>query len=136
MARALAELHRYPEALEHLRRAAPFMPSARGVNRSFVAYVQAKSGDRAGAEASLAEIEAHRQAAEWNVPPYYKALVHTALGRTPLALDALDLAYREQDPTLVNVRVDPRFDSIRREPRFAALIARMRFPDLPPSSSR
>jgi tetratricopeptide (TPR) repeat protein len=127
-ARALAELGRYPEALDDLRRAAPFMP--RGINLSFVAYVQARSGDRAGADASMAEIHAH--ASDWNVPPYYDALVYTAEGRTAMALDALETAYREQDPTLVNVRADPRFDRIRSEPRFQALVDRMRFPSLSP----
>jgi tetratricopeptide (TPR) repeat protein/predicted Ser/Thr protein kinase len=129
LARALAEVGRYPEALDHLHRAAPFMASSPGVNQSFVAYVQARSGDRAGAEASLAQIQAHAQ--DWHVPRYYAALVYTAEGRTAAAIDALEAAFREQDPTLVNLRSDPRFGRIRGEPRFAALVARMRFPDPP-----
>ncbi|MEP6916900.1 MAG: protein kinase [Acidobacteriota bacterium] len=128
LARALAELGRYPEALDHLREAAPFMSSP-GVNLSFVAYVKAKSGDRVGAEAALAQIQEH--ASDWHVPPYYAALVYTAEGRTGPALDALETAYREQDPTLVNVRSDPRLESLHGDPRFIALIARMRFPPLP-----
>ena len=39
LARALAERGRYPEALEHLRLAAPTMPA--GTNLAFVAYVEA-----------------------------------------------------------------------------------------------
>ena len=77
LARALAEKGRYAEALEHLRLAAPFMPP--GINLSFVAHVQAMSGDRRAADASMAQIEA--DSADWYVPPYYAALVYTAEGR-------------------------------------------------------
>ncbi len=90
LARALAEKQRYAEALDHLRKAAPFMSP--GVNLSFVAYVQALSGDRRGADDSMAQIKAH--GAEWSVPPYYLALVYAAEGRASLALDALEAAYR------------------------------------------
>jgi serine/threonine-protein kinase len=124
LARALAERGRYKEALDHLRQAAPFMSS--GVNLSFVAYVQAMSGDHRAADASMAQIKA--RSAEWYVPPYYSALVYAAQGRTNMALDTLEAAYREQDSTLVNVQSDPRFDRIRTERRFNELVARMRFP--------
>jgi tetratricopeptide (TPR) repeat protein len=123
LARALAEQGRYAEALEHLRLAAPFMTA--GVNLSFVAYVQARSGDRRASDASMAEIKSH---SEWRVPPYYSALVYTAQGRAAMALDALETAYREQDSTLVNLRADPRFDPLRSEPRFTALVERLGFP--------
>ena len=122
LARALAEQGRYAEALEHLRLAVPANP---GVNLSFVAYVQAKSGDRRASDASMAEIKSH---SEWRVPPYYLALVYTAQGRAAMALDALEAAYREQDSTLVNLRADPRFDRIRSEPRFTDLVSRLGFP--------
>jgi hypothetical protein len=58
--------------------------------------------------------------------------VYTAQHRTSRALDELERAYREQDSTLVNMRVDPRFQPLRLEPRFSALVTRMRFPDPQP----
>ena len=80
LARALAERGRYTEAIEHLRLAAPNM-ATRGVNLSFIAYVQARSGDTRAADATMAQVEEQRTA-EY-VPPYYDALVYTAEGRTP-----------------------------------------------------
>ena len=50
---------RYTEAFEHLQTAAPAM--ARGVNLSFVAYVQAISGDLRAADASMAQVEKRRR---------------------------------------------------------------------------
>ncbi len=126
LARALAERGRYAEALEQLRLAAPAMTKTRGVNLSFVAYVQAKSGDTRAADATMAQIEKLRTA-EY-VPPYYDALVYTAQGRLGRALDALDRAYREQDSTLVSLMIDPRFERLHAEPRYQALVKRMGFP--------
>jgi eukaryotic-like serine/threonine-protein kinase len=123
-ARALAERGRYAEALEHLRLAAS---TSRGVNLSFVAYVQAKSGDTRAADATLAEVQKLRSV-EY-VPPYYDALVYTAQGRTRKALDALETAYREQDSTLVSLMMDPRFKPLRAEVRYQDLVKRMRFPE-------
>ena len=99
----------------------------RGANLSFVAYVQAMSGDTRAADATLSEI-AKLRGTEY-VPPYYDALVHTAAGRSGKALDALEQAYREQDSTLVSLKIDPRFDRIRGERRYQDLVKKMRFPD-------
>jgi eukaryotic-like serine/threonine-protein kinase len=130
LARALAERGRYAEALEELRLAAPRMAGARGVNLSFIAYVQAKSGDTRAADLTMVDVR--RLASTEYVPPYYAALVYTAEGNAAKALDELERAYREQDSTLVGVRVDPRFAPLRREPRFVALVDRMRFPPVQP----
>jgi eukaryotic-like serine/threonine-protein kinase len=127
LARALAERGRYSEALEHLRLAAPGM--TRGVNLSFIAYVQARSGDTRAADATMAQVEKLRSG-EF-VPPYYDALVYTAEGRSRKALDALDRAYREQDSTLVGLMIDPRFERLRSEPRYQELVKRMHFPERP-----
>jgi tetratricopeptide (TPR) repeat protein len=122
LARALAEQGRYAEGLEHLRRAAPSVPAKTYL--SFAAYVQALSGDRAAAEQSLREIDA----SEGYVPPYYLALVYTALGQNDRAVRELQRAVREQDATVVNLKIDPRFDRIRSTPGFQALLRALRFP--------
>ena len=128
-ARALAERGRYQEAMEELRRADPNGTSATIL--SFRAYVEAKSSDQPAAERTLKEVEARGRDSKQFVPPYYIALVNVALGRKAKALDDLERAYREQDPTLVNVRVDPRFTGLHSEPRYHALIARMGLPSVP-----
>jgi serine/threonine-protein kinase len=129
LARALAERGRYAEALDHLRLAAPGM--TRGVNLSFVAYVQAKSGDTRAADTTMAQIEKLKSAEGEYVPPYYDALVYTAQGRLRKALDSLERAYREQDSTLVSLMIDPRFEPLHGEPRYQDLVKKMRFPPRP-----
>ena len=127
LGRALAERGRYNEAIEHLRLAAPGM--TRGVNLSFIAYVQARSGATRAADATMAQVEEQRRV-EY-VPPYYDALVYIAEGRTVKALDALERSYREQDSTLVSLLIDPRFERLRGEPRYQDLVKRMHFPGSP-----
>jgi hypothetical protein len=64
------------------------------------------------------------------VYPYDVALVFAALKQPDDALAALERAFSERDPTMVNLRHDPRFDSLRAEPRYQRLVAQMRFPQL------
>ncbi len=122
LARALAEQGQYPAAFDHLRRAEPSLP--RKTYLSFLAYVQAMSGDAAGAAHSLQQIDA----TEGYVPPYYLALVYTALGQDARAIAELQRAVREQDTTVVNLKTDPRFDRIRDTSAFQALLVTLRFP--------
>jgi tetratricopeptide (TPR) repeat protein len=124
LARALAEQGRFQEAFDHLRAAAGSMPAA--TNLAFVAYVQALSGDRGSAEATLQEVR--KRVSREYVPPYYLALVYAAESKTPEAVAELERAYKEQDPTLVSLKIDPRFDTIRSHPGYTALMSRMRFP--------
>jgi serine/threonine-protein kinase len=122
MARALAEQGRYAEAIEHVRRAEPSLPAKTYL--SFLAYVQALSGDRPAAERSLREIDA----VQGYVPPYYLALVYTALGQGDRAIRELQRGVREQDATVVNLKTDPRFDPIRGAPGFQDVLKTLRFP--------
>jgi tetratricopeptide (TPR) repeat protein len=122
IARALAEERRFPEAMEYLRRAKPSLPPKTYL--SFVAHVQALAGDAVGAQQSLREIDAM----DGYVPPYYLALVYTALGQQERAIRELQQAVREQDTTVVNLKMDPRFDRIRSTAPFQALLISLRFP--------
>ena len=59
---------------------------------------------------------------------YDVALALTAMGRRDEALTALERAFAERDPTMVNLKHDPRFDPLRSDPRYGRLLAQMRFP--------
>lgn len=122
LARALAEQGRFPEAMDHLRRAESSLPPKTYL--SFLAHVQALAGDTAGAQRSLRQIDA----IEGYVPPYYLALVYTALGQEERAIRELQRAVREQDTTVVNLKTDPRFDRIRTTAAFKTLLDTLRFP--------
>ena len=71
------------------------------------------------------------------VPPISLAVLHSALGETTLALDALDRAYAAHDTQLVFLKDDPRWTSLRDEPRFVALLRKLKLdhygPGLSPS---
>ena len=124
LARALAEQGEYGEALRELELAATGQPS--NALDSFVAYVQARSGNRSAAERWLSRVR--QEANTGYVSPYCLGLVHVALGDRPSALDEFERGYREQDTTIVNLKADPRLDSLRQEPRYQHLLALLRFP--------
>ena len=128
LARALAENGRYAEALQQLDRVQ--QPPSSAV-LSFIAYVDAKSGNVAAARQTLGALR--RQVGQNYFSPYYLALVYIALGDRETALTHLERSFSEQESTLVNVNVDPRFEPIRDDPRFVALVERLHFP---PSQKR
>jgi TolB-like protein/Tfp pilus assembly protein PilF len=61
--------------------------------------------------------------------PYDLALIFSAQNRLDDAFDALNRAFEQRDPTMVNLKHDPRFDALRADPRYVRLLALMRFPD-------
>ena len=52
-------------------------------------------------------------------------LLYTALGDVDRALDALEDAYDQRDPTLLALTAVPLFARLRGQPRFEALLARL-----------
>jgi TolB-like protein/Flp pilus assembly protein TadD len=88
-------------------------------------YALAVSGDRAGAEQILKELDeiARRR---W-VASGVRVYVYLGLGDTPQALDWLEKAFEEQDQLCWNLKVDRTFDPIRHEPRFRALLKKAGF---------
>jgi tetratricopeptide (TPR) repeat protein len=122
LARCLNELGDYQEASELL--AATIMPPrTRG---AFTAYVQASSGDLAGARRLLQEVEVDRD--DDYLSPYYIAVAYNALRDQPNALKWLQRALKEQDPMMVNMRSDFRLRNLRTEPEFQRILNVMNFP--------
>lgn len=89
----------------------------------------ARSGDRAGAEAVLADME--KRDREGYYPAIGMAGIHNALGRTDKALDLLERAYEERDVRMAFLKTDGRWNNLRTHPRFIALMRKMRYPDTP-----
>jgi TolB-like protein/Tfp pilus assembly protein PilF len=124
-------LERAREVLERAHAAAPDAPASEGAAPAVsLAYVLMGAGERARAEAILADSERlTRQAvadgSQLGVLRYSLAAIAAVRGRTEQALDyleqAVELGYN--DPALT--RLDPVLESIRQEPRFLAAVERM-----------
>jgi serine/threonine protein kinase/tetratricopeptide (TPR) repeat protein len=57
------------------------------------------------------------------VDPYYFGLAYHAMGRDDVAMDRLELAYRQREFAVCFIGVDPLLDPLRSQPRFKILLA-------------
>ncbi len=112
-----------PAAIAKYRRAQTM--GAPPFNTAFLAYTQARLGDRAGAMATLANLKGMSPGGE--VAPSNLALVHLGLGDHARAIDYLEQAYAASSQSLVWLETDPMYDPLRSEPRFIALMKRLNF---------
>jgi TolB-like protein/tetratricopeptide (TPR) repeat protein len=60
---------------------------------------------------------------------YQQADIYAQWGDIPLALAALERAFRTRDPGISWIKVDPLLDPLRKEPRFKSVLASLHFPD-------
>ncbi|MBI5259257.1 MAG: hypothetical protein HY855_22325, partial [Burkholderiales bacterium] len=94
---------------------------------------------RLGRQAEAREIlnQLLLRARQGYVPPLSLAVLHSALGETALALDALERAHASRDTQLVFLKDDPRWAGLRQQPRFQALLRQLKLdpygPGLSPS---
>jgi DNA invertase Pin-like site-specific DNA recombinase len=58
--------------------------------------------------------------------PVVVAWTQAALGRTNEALSLMEIAFRQRDRKLLNIKVHPLLESIRGTDRFQAILSRMR----------
>jgi hypothetical protein len=86
--------------------------------------LRGRRGDRAGAEALLAELE--RLAELRYCSALDRAMVHLGLGAREETFQWLDRAYKERGDQFYWMKVNPRFDPLRDDPRFQDLLRRMR----------
>jgi len=89
----------------------------------YLGYAYAKSGERAKAEAIIAEL--NQMASRRYVSPFCTALVYLGLGDKERALDGLEKAYDARSQWLTFLKVDKIYDPIRSEPRFIELLKKV-----------
>jgi eukaryotic-like serine/threonine-protein kinase len=109
----------HPDEARAIARVA-VLPPFNGVG--VAAYVLAATGDRAGAAATVRELEA-RPRGEWSVATGL-TYAYLGLGDTARALSALETAARAGERPYLTF-ADPMFDPVRRSPRFAAVVRRL-----------
>lgn len=89
-----------------------------------VAILDARGGDRSGAEARIAQM----RATSGDSVSYQYGQIYAQLGDADNAFSAFDKAVAVRDPGLIGLKRDPFLDPIRRDPRFATLLKRLKFP--------
>lgn len=83
----------------------------------------AAAGQSAEARALLEQL--YRTSQQRNVPPYFFAVLHAALGERDKAFEWLDKGYQAHDSYLVWIKVSPTLDSLHSDPRFESLVHRL-----------
>src|SRR6266513_3504729 len=115
----------YKKAIAQFERARA-VAGGKSIVLSYLAQVRALSGDRAGAQKILYQLE--KPAPPMFVSTWDLALIHLALGDKEKALSFLEKAVDQHVGWVVRLGVDPALDTLRVEPRFKALQQRVRVP--------
>jgi TolB-like protein len=89
----------------------------------YLGYAHGRAGRRGEAKELLGELTARRK--ERYVPRYFSALVLAGLDESGLALDELEIAWRERDAMLRDLKVDPPWQLLDGEPRYELLLDRL-----------
>jgi TolB-like protein/Tfp pilus assembly protein PilF len=108
--------------IAHLQRAMTLVGESPEIVAT-LGVARAATGNVAAAREIVSALET--QARSEYVSPVLLAQIHTALGETDAALDALDRAAELRATDLVWIGVRPTFDALRLQPRFHALVERI-----------
>ncbi len=119
---ALAEKHKYVEAIAELKRAVELSGGGAGQLGS-LGYAYALAGRRAEALDIVERLK--KSSSDHYIPPATVAIVFSGLGEKDQALTWLEKANEDRDPWATGLKVDPRFDSLRSDPRFQDLMRRV-----------
>ena len=125
LGQAYAQKGMFDEAIAELSRARELDDTTRA--RAILGYTLAVAGRRDEAARILNELQ--DLASQKYVSPYFRVLIHTALGEQDQAFEWLEKACEERSEWLVWLKVDPKLDSLRSDPRFASLVQRVGLPE-------
>lgn len=93
-----------------------------------IAFVRARSGDRAEALRILENLKADAERGNKYVSQFEYALIYTGLDDRDKAFAALDRAFEERPWDLASAKVDPLLDSLRSDRRFPEMLRRLGLP--------
>lgn len=116
------QLGRYEEAIEAFQ-AASEVSHDNPASIAALGHAFALAGRAEEAHAMLGRLD--EVSGRMHVSPYWRAILHAALGEEPQAWECLELAYRERDVWLVWLKTEPRLDPLRHQPQFADLLRRV-----------
>jgi len=124
LAQELAAKGEYDRGIEVMRKGIELAgPATLRPSKHTLAYLYARSGNRAETIKILRELEEQEKATY--IPPCDFAQIHTALGNIDDAFRWLDRAVEVRDADLFMTKVWPVWDPLRGDPRFDQLLRRL-----------
>lgn len=125
---ALCELGKYEEALEVLENLKPML-GFRYHKLASIGYCHAKSGNREEAEACLEKIQEEFQFGLKKGSNVFLALIYTALGEIPKAIQHLATAIDQKEGDVFFFFRMPQFAPLKESPLFPDLLEKFNFPE-------
>lgn len=123
LGRSLGQQGKFAQALDVLRRFNATYGVEHPLLDAEIGYIQAESGDRAGARAMIQRLQAMSR--KEFVDPYFVAIIYLALKDERQTYAWLDRAYDIRSPFLISIATDPKWSRSQSDPRFQALWDRM-----------
>ncbi len=125
LGRACLEKGMYPQAVEHMQRAASLAGDSVAMSAA-LAHAYAVVGKRGDAEKILGEL---LERSRWShVEPMSIAVIYSGLGDKENAVEWLEKAHAEHSVGLLTLKVHPIFDGLHSDSRFADLLRRVGLP--------
>ena len=125
---ALRGLGRYAEALSALQEARSRAPENMEV-AAFIGQLQADTGDRTGAAATLNRLIA-LSGGRFD-PTLLVAMIYTALGEIDTAFEWVDRAIERRTSPIYLLRLNAMFDGLKGDPRYRSCLLRIGLPPFP-----
>jgi TolB-like protein/DNA-binding winged helix-turn-helix (wHTH) protein len=91
-----------------------------------LAHAYAAGGYQGWLEAKLSDVRKRSELG--HVSPFEFAELYTAMGKKDMAMQYLEIGYREHKAELVRLQVNPAYDDLRSDPRFQSLVRRIGLP--------
>jgi TolB-like protein/class 3 adenylate cyclase/Tfp pilus assembly protein PilF len=98
------------------------------LNLSNIAIAYYKTGQTGKAEIFLNELKRKSQHTPVGSPSYYLAALYTSMGKTDLAIQLLEKAYKEHEVEMYWLKVEPLFKPLHNDKRFQDIIYKIGFP--------
>ena len=97
---------------------------------SFARYLALATAHHAAGNLEEAAVEQQQLLESYgDLAAYQQAVVFAYWGENDTALDWLEVAYRQRDPGIVQIRPDIAFSALREHPRFVSILQKMHLAD-------
>jgi len=117
------QMSMFEDALSEFQREREITKGINTYLEASIGVVYLRMGKREKAEQIFNELVA--QSNDMYISPYGLAWLYFALGKEDQGFESLEMAYKERDTWLIEIKVEPLLDSVRSDPRFKELLKKM-----------